>query len=103
MNIHEFTVERDIIIAREVAMYYIKNYLRMKQTTKTKLQFLWLCYELWLNEQYKDNVNRCISIKEFEELLLFKFDDCVTKEGLFKIEVNIERMKDNDYYQVHGI
>ena len=87
---YQFTLDRDVIISREVAMIFIKKCLRYNIKCKNNFGFIWRCYQLWENKQYKENVYAYISVTEFKELLLFRFDNCVTEDGKYMIEINIE-------------
>ena len=86
---YSFTVDRDLFIAREVAMFFIKNYIVYNDKCSFKFSYIWTCYQLWLREQYTDNINRIISTTEFIELLNFKFDKCLTPKGKYKLQINI--------------
>ena len=88
MNKYSFTLDRDSIIARSLAMSFIKNYVFYNENRLFKFNYIWKCYQLWLNEQYLDNVNRIISTTEFMELLEFRFDNCKDNSGKYKLEIS---------------
>lgn len=85
-----FTIDRDTIIAREVAMLFIKHHIYYDETRIHNFGYIWLSYQLWLQEQYMDNVKRIISTTEFRELLEFKFDNCVVFGDKYKLSINIQ-------------
>lgn len=77
IHILSFKIERDRLINKEGAMYFLNNYIEKSSNISTHIDKLYQYYELWSKENvvHDDRLHcleDCLSIKEFYQLLKFK-------------------------------
>lgn len=75
-----FKIERDRLINREGAMYFINNFIMKSSHISTHIHKLYQYYEIWSKENVVHDdrfpqVEDCVSIIEFYKLLKFKLQE----------------------------
>lgn len=69
-----FLLGRLEMIQRQYAMDFIKTKLKRNKQITVSLHILYNIYCIWVEEQQTEEVVKPISITEFKELILFRFD-----------------------------
>ena len=69
-----FLLGRLEMIQRHYAMDFIKTKLQRNKQISVSLHILYDIYCIWVGEQQYEEVVKPISITEFKELILFRFD-----------------------------